>query len=344
MDIAQLLSGHSRARPVQRSPELTVVKNVARQLLFASEQQVVSADKLPCDIHLTYLLHLSDGSRGVFKCSPGLSTRTLRSEQYALENESRTLNILNRRTQLPIPIRIKFGSGGNELALRPPYLLRSYIPGTPLSQILSNNPSLNRSSIDKALGVHYATLSTLTATSFGTPHAVHAGPSSISWQQGFLRMLEAILRDAEDILISLPYDSIRYYVNAHANCLGAGSGFEPRLTALSFCDSDKILIDEDTMQIAGLTGLDDVLWGDPEMAPIFQDPSSAFLEGYGKNRLTVDGERRKRLLLYSIYHASVNIVKMHYRPGIGEDELLARRSLTESLNQLASIPEESKLL
>lgn len=339
MDIAQLLSCHGSTRSMRQSPELTVIKNIVRQFLLIGGQEVESVERLPYDTQLTYLVYLSDASKCVFKCSPTLSTRLLRREQHALETEARILSRVNRETQVPVPRRIKFASGGHALALRPPYLLRQYIPGTLLSKASPNLTASDISRIERELGAHYKTISELTATSFGTPQAVHAGNGSPTWRLAFLSMTEAILRDAEDMLINLPYDIIRHYVAVHLESLDALSGLEPQLTALSFCSHDKVLVDEDSGSIVGLLGLDDMVWGDPQMGLL--DVSSSVRVGYGQCDDAPDENERRRALLYNVYRASVRIVKAHYRARVGEDELRAREELAASLNSLAEWPASS---
>ncbi|KAF2096798.1 hypothetical protein NA57DRAFT_42470 [Rhizodiscina lignyota] len=321
--------------PLQQSPELTVIQIIIRQLLLTTNQSVEAAERLRGDIHPTYLLQLSDGSRAILKCSPLLSTRLLRREQRRLEDESRVLNLINRNTNIPVPRRMKYESHGSGTALRPPYLIRSYVSGTTLSELRPSLSEADQARIDQSLGVYLLALSSLTARNFGAPHAVHASNGYSTWREAFLTMLEAVLRDAEDMLVSIPYDTVRYYCTAHADALNAVT--TPRLTALDVCLPENVLIDPNSREIQGLLGLGDVIWGDPNMAAVLEEPTPAFLEGYGRRDSEQDENEHARKLLYTVYRAIVSVVKRHFRPRDSEDELEARRVLGRALNELAAL-------
>ena len=354
-DIKSLLNPSSR---LQTSPELTVVESITRQLFLLTGENLsddVLPSRLQSDIHPTYLLHLSDNSRCILKCSPSLPTRLLRREQRRVEDESRILNLLNRHADVPIPRRVKYESHASSLTLRSPYLIRSYLHGVALSEIQSTLSEDETSQIDHSLGAHLQAISSLTARNFGAPHAVHAGTGHNTWREAFLTMFEAILRDGEDTLVSIPYDTMRSYVSTHADALDSVT--TPRLTVLDACLPERVLIDEETRQISGLLGLGDVLWGDPAMAAVLQSPSAAFLEGYGGND-TQEGEnlhRRKLLYVlcippliilpcmselirthrYNLYRAIVDVVKHRFRPRSEDGELEARRALSRAMNDFS---------
>ncbi len=283
--------------PVPHSPEFTGIQKITRKLFLSSTSTVaVAAERLRSDIHPTYLLLLSDGSRCILKCSPSLPTRLLRQEQRRIEDQSRILNLLNRRTDLPVPRRIKYESHSSSLTLQAPYLTRSYIQGTPLSEIQSRLSTAERSRIDQSLGASLRVMSSLTARSFGTPHAVHAGAGYGTWREAFLIMFEAVLRDAEDTLVSIPYDVVRSCVAAHADALDAPA--TPRLAVLDACVPERVLVDAETKQVTGLLGIGNVLWGDADMAAALHSPSAAFLDGYGRREGPDGASRHRRKYLY----------------------------------------------
>jgi hypothetical protein len=109
--------------------------------------------------------------------------------------------------------------------------MMSHIAGRKLSEFAPYLTASERSSIDQTLGVHVRALTTLSATQFGTTHRVFAKKGSNSWREAFLALLEAIIRDAEDMLVNTHSESIRFWVGKHAQCLE--DVIEPRLVALS---------------------------------------------------------------------------------------------------------------
>lgn len=273
-------SSNDCARALPAGSELALLRNVVRRITSDTDQLVQVKKIFAGDVHLNCLLHLSDGSECVMKCSSGMATRTMRSEYHSLSNESRILSLLNRNTRIPLPRKIKYSSSQSYSgAIQPPYLLRSYIRGRLLCEAWPSLDFTTRTRIDRSLGTYFLALSSITGRAFGPPHVVHSGSGSRSWRKIFLAMLEAALRDAEDILVSIPYDSIRYHISSRAAVLDSVT--VPRLTAIKACLPEKVLVNEDASQITGLLGFGDVVWGDPDMAAILVNPSSHFLEGLG---------------------------------------------------------------
>jgi len=110
-------------------------------------------------------------------------------------------------------------------------------------------------------------------------HRVFAKKGSNSWREAFLALLEAALRDAEDMLVNIHFESIRYWVGKYAHYLDEVT--EPRLVALNVCDPENILIDEHSKHVTGLVGFSNVIWGDPLMSGGMADGSEAFFAGLG---------------------------------------------------------------
>lgn len=149
--------------------------------------------------------------------------------------------------------------------------------------------------IDRTLGYHVRSLTTLSANQFGMAHRVFADRGCKSWRDAFLALLEAALRDAEDMLVTIPYDSIRYYVAKHSFALDEVT--EPRMVAVDVCQPDNVLIDEYTKHVTGLVGFSNVIWGDVLMSGGLADGSEAFFEGFGECPART-GSVRIRMLMY----------------------------------------------
>jgi hypothetical protein len=172
--------------------------------------------------------------------------------------------------------------------------MTSFVPGRTLSDISSWLTAAERKIIDRTLGAYARALTALSATRFGTICNISAKKGSTSWRKEFLALLEAVLRDAEDILVNIPYDSIRYYVERHSHVLDEVT--EPRLVALYACEPENVLIDEDTKQVTGLVGFSDVIWGDSLMCGGLANGSSAFFEGFGECPVRYGGVKARMLM------------------------------------------------
>lgn len=107
-------------------------------------------------------------------------------------------------------------------------------------------------------------------------------------------MLESALRDGEDALVSLPYESIRSWTAVKGHVLSEIT--EPRLAVLDFGNERNILIDERSRQLSGLLDFGDIVWGDPMIAAAFTEASAAFLEGFGVLPSRTSNETIRQLL------------------------------------------------
>ncbi|KAF2200945.1 hypothetical protein GQ43DRAFT_53500 [Delitschia confertaspora ATCC 74209] len=328
-----VVSSSSLSSTAPTSPGFSSIQKVIRTIFRSSRISVQQVERLEGRLHQVYLARLAEGSPLVLKCPPTHTTRLLRHEQHGLQTESQVLELLRNHTQLSVPQVIKYDPRGG--ALGAPFLMTSHVAGRRLSEMASYLSNSERKTIDRALGAHVRSISSLSATQFGLTHRVFAKKGHSSWQEAFLALLESALRDAEDMLVTIAYDSVRYYIGKHSRSLEEVT--EPRLVCLDVCDPKKVLIDERTRQVTGLVGFSNIVWGDPLMAGGFENASDAFLEGYGVNPMrTVGG--KARLHIYTAYRAVVDIVARYYRPHMAIDEIEARRSLTRALNELAQMP------
>ncbi|CAO2656405.1 Nn.00g052080.m01.CDS01 [Neocucurbitaria sp. VM-36] len=325
-------SSSASSRTHTATPDFSSIQKVIRTVFRSSKITVQQAEHLQARLHQVYLTRITDGSILVLKCPPACNTRLLRHEKSLLENESKALETLRAYTQIPVPHLIKYDSNGGSLGS--PFVMMSYIPGRKLSELAPYMTASERSTIDRTLGTYVRALTALSATQFGMTHRVFAQRGSDSWHEAFSALFEAVLRDAEDMLVTIPYESIRYYVGKQAHFLHEVT--EPRLVALHACDPTNVLIDETSKRVTGLVGFSDVIWGDPLMTGGLEGGSEAFFEGFGQCPVRAGGVKA-RMLMYSAYKAIVRIVTHHYRPHLGTDEHEARRELNYALNGLAAM-------
>jgi aminoglycoside phosphotransferase (APT) family kinase protein len=271
------------------SPDFSSIQRVIRSVFRSSKITVQQAERLQGWLHQVYLTKLADGNFLILKCSPSSHVRLLRHEKHSLETERTTLETLHEYTQLPVPQVLKHDSQGGTLGS--PYLMMSHLPGQRLSDLAPTLTALERRTIDRTLGACVGALTALTATQFGMTHRVFSKKGCSTWKEAFLALLEAILRDGEDMLVTIPYDSIRYYIGQRAHFLDEAT--QPRLVALTVCDAQNVLLNPATKQVTGLVGFSNVIWGDPLMSGGVAGASEAFFEGLGERPEGTEGIRAR---------------------------------------------------
>ncbi|KAF2085330.1 hypothetical protein K490DRAFT_58727 [Saccharata proteae CBS 121410] len=323
---------HTTLPPAQSGPELAGIQKLLREVFQSSRTSLQQVERLDAKRHNVHLLHLTDGARMVLKTPPPHLVRLMRNEQRGLETEAQVIELITSKTKVPVPRLVR--ADPSTSILGSPFILRDHIQGTPLLQIKSHIPSSELAAIDRVLGSHIRTISTLTSSRFGTFSQVQAGRGCASWSEAFLLLLETVLRDGEDMLISLPYDTIRQVSSEKSGVLDGVR--QPRLVLLGAGKPSNVLVDESTHQVSGMLGIGNAIWGDPLLATCFADANEAFLEGYGErpDRFGCDHVRQ---FLYAVYRAVMTVVTQHYRPQQDSEEIGARRALTQALNKLTSL-------
>ncbi|KAI4618007.1 uncharacterized protein J4E87_008016 [Alternaria ethzedia] len=285
-------SSSASSRTAITTVDFPSIQRVIRAVFRSSRINVQQIEVQQGCIHQVYLARLQDGSCLILKCPPAYNIRLLRHEKHFLETERKALETLHEYTQVPVPQIIKYDSHGGPLGA--PFLMMSHMPGRKLSEIAPYISTSERNSIDHTLGTHVRALTALSATQFGMTHRVFVKKGSNSWREAFFALLEAALRDAEDMLVNAHSESIRFWVGKHAHCLEEVT--EPRLVALNLCDPENVLIDERTKQVIGLVGFSNVIWGDPLMSGGIADGNEAFFAGLGDYPVKTGGARVRMLM------------------------------------------------
>ncbi|KAK8226017.1 hypothetical protein HDK77DRAFT_80691 [Phyllosticta capitalensis] len=326
------------SRSQSPSVDFASIRTLVRDLL-PSSRSLQQLERFPARLHIIYLLHLRDGSHLVLKCPPSPRTRVLRCENFSLANESTALGIFTSMTSCPfsVPEVIRYESASTTIGT--PYLLRTHVGGTPLRDLAGRLASTHRDTIDQSLGYFLRFQSSLTGPSFGPLVTVNSGRGARTWREAFMLLLESILRDAEDMLIALPYDMIRSGIQAKISALDQVS--TPRLVALDAGRPENVIIDSRTNNINGLVGWGATIWGDPLLAAVFwfndvENIREAFWQGLGRqNGVGQAAGEVERLQIYAVFRAAYAVVSQYYRPAQEElQELEGRRCLTRALSEL----------
>jgi len=261
-------------------PDFLSIDKLICNVFRSSTRTVRQAERLQSHLHQVYLTRMTDNTCLVLKCPPTRHTRLLRHEKNSLETERKVLETLYEYARLPVFAHVmKYDSKGgpNKSA----FLLMSHLPGRPLSDLSAYLSVAEKRAIDRKLGEYVSQLTKLSATQFGSTNRVFSKKGYNTWRDAFVSLLEAVLRDGEDMLVTLPYEHIRSYIAQHAHHLAEVP--QPRLVALNVCEPENVLLDPHTKEITGLVGFSNVLWGDPLMSGgiDLDNGSDAFFEGYG---------------------------------------------------------------
>ena len=251
--------------------------------------------------HLNRLfkVRLLDGSSLLLKSRPPLSIRLLRHEHNQLECDARLLQVVSAITSVPVPKVLHLDGEASipVLGSASGALLMSYVDGLSLAAASTSLKASARSCIDRIIGAHIRSLTTVRGTTFGPASAVleeAASGTFASWKAFFLSMMEAALRDAEDLLVSIPYSDIRALLRSHSWSLDETQF--PHLVPIEAGLPANVLIDKRGETVVAMLGLGNAVFGDPLLASIFNNPSEAFWEGLGWRRSYTKSENIRMAL------------------------------------------------
>lgn len=237
------------------------------RLLFAVQKLVHNIDGISDTVrgmddlsnhtHSIRLIHLSNGLRLILKISPSTNTEILRHERYCLEAEAFVFSLLVK-SKLPVPKVIKYSPRSTQLGS--PFLLTTHLPGISYASARPYLTRLERSGIERQLHSLSSIINQHTSRKFG-PAGV--GDGYDTWGEAFHAMLESILMDGEDKLVSLPYSQIREESLRFSGVLNAVK--QARLVILGLGEPENVLIDRRTNEVTGLTDFGRAMWADPEI-------------------------------------------------------------------------------
>lgn len=272
-----------------RSPDRSTIQQIAGNAL---QSKHVTVEKLDGYIFRTYRLRTSEGFFYSLKSRPSFNVRLLRHEESWLENESGSLQKIGGRSDVRTPRLIAHNS--TAIPIGSPYIISGPFTGSILSDIEASLSREALSSIDKSLGQYVRQLSSITGQLFGPIRQAQGIPGSSSWARIFAFLLESVMRDGEDALISLPYEGMRDLVRKHRASLDKIA--EPRLVLLELLSDQNVVVDTSSHRVNGLLDFSTAFWGDPFMSDCFYKPTQSFAEGFGRLPNESSDERIRQYL------------------------------------------------
>jgi hypothetical protein len=247
------------------------------QLLFPPTVYLRATRRLPADVHRVYQLDLSNGYQLVVKFSPLPAVPLLRREQLSLETEAHALTLLAQLGHPCIPRIFRYMP--HDPSSSASFLVRQYVSGVLFPEMRSQLSPQDCRNIDRHLGSLIKAISQQMSTAFGSLSQVAAGAGSSSWRESFLSLFEEVIRDAEDMMIHLPYDQIRREIVRLSPALDEIT--VPQLVIINFGRPSDVLVNPNLKQLAGILDLGSAIWGDVLVAEMFESPSDAFIAGFG---------------------------------------------------------------
>lgn len=240
----------------------------------------------------SHLITLRDSSRFVLKISPPPDMRVLRCERDVCEAEADVLRMLrSAHPRLPVPDVVCYDD--TRTLVDSPYILLTYVPGATLRSLRAQLPPEAADAVEREAASHVRALAAVSSGTAGFGRATRAARRFATWPEAFEALLEAVLSDAENMLVSLPYLELRRQLRRCAPALK-----EVVVPALAVLDLDdgSVLVDPRGGRVAALIDFERAGWYDPLLCAALLEPSEAFAEGYGREALDAGSARVRRIL------------------------------------------------
>ena len=291
------------SRPFTTKPStvnLDGLQELVQRALPRKRLRIAQVEPVPGrHLNQLYKLRLLDGSSLILKGRPLPFIRLLRHEHDQLERDAHLSQVLSARTSVPVPAVLHLDKDAfiPAFGLASGILLMSYVDGWSLATASKSLKASARSRVDRIIGAHIKSLTDMRGSAFGPASAVleqAASETFVSWKAFFTSMVEAALCDAEDMLVSIPYSDIRSLLQAHSWSLDEVNS--PRLVPVEAGLPTNVLIDKEGETVVAMLGLGNAVFGDPLLAPVFNNPSEAFWEGFGRRRSYTRGENTRMTL------------------------------------------------
>lgn len=271
-----------------KSPDRCSLQRVASNAL---QSKSVTVERLGGVAFRTFRLRSSSDFFYVLRCRPSLHVRLLRHEEDGLRMEATILQVLRGRSDLLVPRPIEYHT--TTIPIGSPYLISGPFKGSILADIEPSLSTQALANIDKSLGKYVRHIARVTSSTFGVVKEA-SFPGYSSWSKCFAVMLESLLRDAEDALVSLPYDFVRAQARRHKSLLDQIT--QPKLFLVEMISDRNVVVDTHSMTISGLLDFSTATWGDPYMSDCFYKPSVSFAEGFGKLPNRTEEQRIRQYL------------------------------------------------
>lgn len=262
--LSMSINGAHESRPRPKSSSSSthnpVNKRVAQFCELKSQHSVVHVEALPGYIQQIFHVSMANGQQLLLKGPPLATVRLQRQERQGLNNEEEILKMIS---QLGVSVPGIVSYEPANLNADWPHILLDHANSVPLATLQpldKTRSTLLRESLDAWL----RSMLKVESSAFGP---IMQDFRTSSWRDCFCTMFETALQEAEDMLLALPYDQIRHYVE---ECSFALKGITaPKLVIPRAASLHNIMVDPSNMGVTGLIDYSGAMWGDPDMLRFF---------------------------------------------------------------------------
>lgn len=262
--------------------------------------------------NVVYAIRLRDGERVALKIAPPAGVEVMTYERGAMATELRTLELLRRRTSLPVPAVLFHEAGGGLCDAE--YFFMEYVEAENLGVVEDGLPPAEREAYAEALGAATRQINAVTGAHFGP---LPDGVPGAGWREVFTGMFEDVLGDGARRGVDLGWDYglFRAVLAEHAAFLDEVS--VPALVEWDLWESNVLIRDG---AIASIIDHERAFYGDPLMEAGFVATEldglpypAAFLRGYGTGTGGFTEAERSRRRLYNLYLILIMAIETVYR-------------------------------
>jgi aminoglycoside phosphotransferase (APT) family kinase protein len=282
-----------------------------------------------------HVLEFADGSRAVLKVSPPPTFEPMRYERDIMATEVAVYRRLAQAGLRAPRVLVECPDGDG---LGHAWFIMEFIEGEAWGQLRASQSPNRCAGVDAAIGRQAALVNAISGERFGRWRDDHC--SSASWAGSFQAMVEDLLADARDKSVRLPRSEMAIREMFQAARAELDVVKTPQLVLWDLHDSN-VLVQPDTLELAGFLDTDRALWGDPLMEFYFRSlaqVSAAWKQAY--RRMCIEAGATPpvetpgaecRLALYDLYLALVMVIEVAYRGYGPEHEAWVRGICNQAL-------------
>ena len=268
------------------------------------------------------------GKEIILKIAPPINSKIMTYEHNIMQAEVDALRTVKTNTTVPVPEVLYYDASHN--LCNADYFFMEKIEGESYHKLKNDGmPEEVQKEIMYDIGRYNYEMNQILGTKFG--YIGLADKQGLNWRETFLSMIEDILKDGEDIDVSLgvEYEAVRTLINKASFVLDEVK--QPVFVHWDLWEGNVFVKDG---EITGIIDFERAMWADPLMEYSFRAHSNNedFIAGYG-----VDLRKKVpvRALLYDIYLYLIMVIETKYRHYLEDWQYgFATKELYKAMNEL----------
>ena len=252
-----------------------------------------------------YRLHLADGRCCIIKIAPFGDENLLSYEKEMMKSEVYAMRLAQEYGG--IPVAKVYAADGQCTVCDSPFFIMECLPGESLAKIKGELSPKILQNIYTDLGKILKRLHQIPAEQFGLLSGLFC---SQSWFSTFIQMMEALLKNAQALEISIGMDPARILAYLRTRETVFSEVDIPHLIHWDTWDGNLLIQNN---KISGIIDWERALWGDILMEYNFRSFAwnTDFLQGYGIQQLSARQE--ERISWYDTYLNLILYIEAFYR-------------------------------